>query len=389
MKKLPLFLLALSLAANVALLLRPSSPPEQIASMPTAQSVAANASESARVTHADTGLSAGEEAALQQARQLLATDDLPALVARLRAAGFSSMDIRGIVSARLAERYGAARVAATAHLEVVPYWQSNSSFPRDPATGSEVRRLFRAQDREMKKLLGPDARATDDWSQMLHDRQWGYLPPDKVELLNDILDDYKEIQQSVWSASRGIFTAADGDRIALIEAEKRADIAALLTSEELEAYDMHTGPIANQLRRFMKDFRPSEAEYQAIYRLVADNLEQGANAIRLDQNVIAGSRPGRHQPTDITDQLTSVLPPERVAEFRMLTSNDYIQISRLAEQFDLPATVAKDTTLSQSTAKVSRHHGGPNTLSPPDPLCLASWCGISAQSKVKSGPRLY
>lgn len=384
MKKLPLFLLALSLVANVALLLRKPPPADRTPRLPSGQAITSTASSPSKVAHADTGLSAEDEASLQHARQLLATDDLPALVARLRAAGFSSMDIRGIVSARLAERYGAARVAATAHLEVVPYWRSNSSFPRDPATGAEVRRLFSEQNRKLKELLGPDARATDEWSQMLHDRQWGYLPDEKVERLTAILDDYNDLKRSVWDDARGMITSAEQEKIAMIEKEQRADLEAVLTPEELEAYEMHTSGLSHQLRRMMTAFQPTEAEYQALYRMVLANSNNGTEPIKLNQQFIA-SGPSAGQPTDITDQLATVLSPDRAAEFRMVTSNEYLQLARLANRFDIPESAIKATyTLAQSTQQRASAIMTDPTLADADRKARLTALGQEAATQVQA-----
>jgi hypothetical protein len=120
MRKLPLILLTLSLVANITLVtkfLQNRTRPKSSTITPVADHSSLQR-ESGQMTTEDK-LDAVDTATLQYAQELLATDDLPTLVNRLRKAGFSSMDIRGIISARLAERFGALRMAATAHLQTI------------------------------------------------------------------------------------------------------------------------------------------------------------------------------------------------------------------------------------------------------------------------------
>lgn len=353
MNKPLLVLLAASVLANGFLLtrtLRPPTPaPATTSARPTVTAAAPRSGDTPDAAVSE--LSAAETSSLRHAQQLLATNDLPALVARLRAAGFSAMDIRGIVSARLAERYGAARVAATAHLEAIPYWRGFSSFPRDGDAGAEVRRLFREQNQALNDLLGPDARATDEWSQMLRDREYGYLPADKVDRLTSIRADYSDLQRSVYEGARGVFTPEDREKLALIEQEQRADIEALFTPEELEAYDLHTSPLSQQLRRLMVGFNPTEAEYKALYRLVSAAGHDGANPVVINQQTFA-SRPSQTSPTDITNQLASVLTPDRLETFRMATSAEYLQLHRLGTRFNLSDTTLKNAyTIAHATSQ--------------------------------------
>jgi hypothetical protein len=329
MKKTAVFL-GLSLVANVTLLaifwLRPS------ASKPVPTPFVTTSSPQARTTSSGkpdpaAELSVADQASLIRAQSLLATDDLPTLVTRLRAAGFSPLIIRAMVSARLSEIYGARRKAAVAHLEVVPYWRSSQSFPHNPPVGAEVRNLFREQSAQFTALLGPDSAATDEWSQLMEQRQFGYLPPEKIAPLKRIVDDYNDLQSAIYNETQGIILPEDQAKLALLQKERRADLAELLTPEELEAYELRTSNIANQLRHQLSAFRPTEEEFRAIYALAQAAQPPQQNPFSFTFS------------SDLFKQIETMLGPDRAAIYRMTTDPAYQQIDRIATRLTLPAAI--------------------------------------------------
>lgn len=335
MKKLP-FILAISIAVNVGLfavvLLRPNESPvtsQTIVDTPTSTLPRAN------TTSSPSTLSATDIASLTRSQELLAIDDLPVLVARLRTAGFPPMDIRGIVSARLAKEFGARRKAAVADLEVVPYWQGSSSFPKNPTVGAEVTRLFREQKDTLKQLLGPDANPSDEWSQMLRQREYGYLPPDKVSRMQSILADYKEIRSSIYRGTYGVRMPEDQEKLQLIEKEQRADLEALFSPEELEAYDMRTSNIARILRNNLKSFQPTEEEYRTIYLLT-----KAANPDQQNPRVLPIGQANNPALLQLQKKVEAALGPDRAATYRLTTNPEYRQVDRLTTRLGLPSTVA-------------------------------------------------
>lgn len=343
MKKLPL-ILAASLIVNVTLLAIVLSPSyeDQPTRLATTRHNGKPRPNGTSPLEND-GLSAADTASLLRSQELLAIDDLPRLVARLRTAGFHPMDIRGIVSARLARKFGARRKAAVAELDVVPYWQGISSFPQNPQIGAAVTRLFREQKDQLKQLLGPDANPTDEWSVMLRQREFGYLPPDKVDRMQTILADYKELRSSIFQNSYGVRMPEDEEKLKLIEQEERADLEALFTPEELEAYDMRTSTIARILRNNLKAFQPTEEEYRSIYRLT-----EAANADPQSPRVLPLRQANNPAVIQLQNEVKAALGPERYEAFQLANDPDYVQADRLTTRLGLPdTTTAKLYTTAQ------------------------------------------
>lgn len=344
--KLPL--LALSLTANAALLafllLRSPAPAPRPAPVVAPSLPAASASVSA------TGpLALADAAALARACKVLAMGDLPTLVARLRAAGFSPSDTRAIVAARLSQIYGAKRAAAVAQQEVVPYWRSSQTFPEDPKAGALITGLIREQAAQLKQLLGTDADPDDAWSKLIQQRQYGYLPADKVDRLQAILTDYNDMQASFAREGRGLWLPEDQAKQALLEKEKEADLALLFTPDELEAYQLHNSQAAYQLRYQLQSFKPTEEEFRALYRMTGD------------KNLFYQ----RPMPPEQAQQLEAVLGPTRAAEFMETTDGTYQQTGRLVARLELPAeTVPKVTALQRDFQQRIQALNNDRTLSP-------------------------
>jgi len=308
-------LLAVSLAANAALLafvlLRSPAPTEP------GNTPGSSASPTPALVSRTGALSSADAAALARSREILATDDMPTLVARLRAAGFSLADIHAIVLARLNQIYGARNVAIAAQQATTPYWRAREG--EDPRIFANYQEVWT----QSLKLVG-DKFPGDPYGSFQRQRQYDYLPSDKIDRLEKIQRDYIEMQNALFRDQRGITLPEDQAKIDLLEKEKLNDIAKLLTPEELEAYQLRTSDIANRLRDQLTSFKPSEEEFLALYRL-NQKSDQLMNL--------------RPLPAALQQQLEAALGVERAADYLQSTDFDYKQTDRLVTRLELPSTV--------------------------------------------------
>lgn len=308
-------LLAVLLAANAVLLafLLLNAP-----SAPRPDSARENPSRPAAATSipAKGALSPADAATLIRSRELLATDDMPTLVARLRAAGFSQADIWSIVYNRLGQIYGARNAAIAAQMEPVPYWRGQ--YHENPKIWANIRE----QMIQTKQLAGESPE--NPYWRLRQQQEYNYLPTEKVERLKQIMGDYADMRSTLYYEQRGFTLPEDKAKLALLEKEQQADLANLLTPEELEAYQLHTGNVSGQLRNELASFQPSEAEFIALYRL----------KVKADQTL--NQRP---LAPEWQQQLEAALGPERAADYLRTTNYDYMETDRLVARFDLPSTL--------------------------------------------------
>jgi hypothetical protein len=181
-------------------------------------------------------------------------------------------------------------------------------------------------------------------------RQYGNLPPEKIDRLQSVLSDYGELRSSIFSEARGMILKEDEEKIALLEKEQRADIEKLFTPSELEEYDLRNSPLSNRLRMELSAFNPSEEEFKTLYRLYreAGNNPNGTLTEATSSQPGAAVRIGRvPQSQELLNAVVQALGPERAAEYQQARDPAYQQASRLLERLNLPAALAADVVSTQ------------------------------------------
>lgn len=340
-----LVLLGLSLAANVAVavasFLRPAAAPSALRDWFDREGAAARAAETRqRESRLAAARAAAEtkRAATAQARlwSTLHASDLKTLVDRLRTGGFPPHLIRAIVSAEIEQRFSGRMNALMSTVIDTPYWRPapTSSF-YNPKFHEERQQIYRERAKLMRDLLGHDFYASYYTSDptVAQRRQFGDLPQGKIDLIQRINDDYAEMTAQVRAASQGITLPEDRDKLALLEREKRADLAALLTPQELEDYEMRSSQNAMRLRTPMTYMNASEDEYRAIFRIqqkYADILyPPSAGGLSFTSDTFQQRR-------DATDQMNAeiarALGPARGADFERASSSEFRQMAEIVQR---------------------------------------------------------
>ncbi len=195
----------------------------------------------------------------------LHSDDGPTLVRNLRAAGFPPSMIRALVVASVREsflpKYRAALPASAAEWS---YWKAGSTY-YDSKLYADIRTLAREETDTVKRLLGADDAPADDPFAVTNARRFGPLSAEKADQLRRLNEDYADMTYEARMAMRGLKFPGDAEKLAYLDAERRADIAKLLTPAEQEAYTLRSSPAADQLRYKLAAFNPTADEFRAIF----------------------------------------------------------------------------------------------------------------------------
>lgn len=268
------------------------------------------------------------------------SDDLPTLIARLRAAGFPPHVIREILRNQVNARYNSRLAALMAPDPNTPYWRASPSFyGGDSKRNEEINQLQRERAKALRDLLTDDFFSTGDVTATQR-RQFGNLSRTKIDALQRIEDDYTEMMSQVRAGMNGVTLPDDREKFALLAREKQADLATVLSPEELSDYTMRSSPITSMLRSRLTAFDPTESEFRAIFE-----MQQALNdkfAPTVGGGMIAGTdfEQRRAAQQQLDQQLKAALGDARYAEYSRATSNEFQQLSRLAQRDNIPSEIA-------------------------------------------------
>lgn len=278
MKTVLFVLLAASLAANIMLGLRANRPASRHSADPSGHAATHNvppagatgspavdpsgrsASQAGGGTgHSATTLPGGPVPHVWH--PVASDDDMRRTVADLRASGYPAAVVRAVVNQLLNERFAPRQPNADQ-----PFWKQSAPTPEmvaaQNALNQERRALFEA-------LLGPDARPSAALDESARQRRYGSLGDEKIDAVARIERDYSEMTAETWAKRRGNLVVSNDTLMQsqqLMEQEKLADMAAVLTPEELIQYEMRNAQAARTLINNLRNVDVTETEYARLYQ---------------------------------------------------------------------------------------------------------------------------
>src|SRR5437867_1665152 len=219
------------------------------------------------------------------------SEDYRTYVKNLREIGCPEPTVRDIVTADLLQAFAARRAEVTAaRFGDFKYWKAD---PQEAAARQNLEQQRRALDDEMsgalRELLAAEGirpSTTQQWRQAALDQQLSFLPVDKREKTEALLLQYTDIDEQIRALASGDRTPENtAERRHVLEAYdvKRAALQALLTPEEYQQLDLTMSWTADNLRRAMEKFEPTEEEFRAIFHAWRAHDERLARLYATDQ----------------------------------------------------------------------------------------------------------
>ena len=268
----------------------------------------------------------------------LATTDLRTLAARLRAAGFPPSVVRAVIQAQLMNSAFARYQDLAGSIEQKPFWATgrNQSILSDPKFRTALNDLGREYNQLLKDALGPDYQneETSDYER----RQFGDLPPEKTERLQKIVSDYNQLRNDVQLSINGIVLPEDREKLALLDKEKLADLAKILTPQELEEYTLRSSSTTSRLRTALTAMNATEAEFRAIYQAQVAFDEKYTNNLGVTTATTMNER--QADQARVAEEIKLALGEQRFAEYSRAGDREFQTLSQLAQQAQLPPTAA-------------------------------------------------
>jgi hypothetical protein len=306
------------------------------------------------------------KAALPKASHWAALDspDLPTLIARLRAAGFPANIVREIVSARIDALFASRMKEIAGTPAGQPYWKAERLGAGNSQFYEAMNQLYRDRAKMLREALADPffADAPLGAGELERRRQFGSLPKDKTIAVQRIADDYAEMASKINAATGGIVLPEDREQLALLEREKRADLATVLSPQELAEYEMRTSPVTSRLRAALTLMDATEEEFRAIYAVqqpYADVLYPGASTGFVSQD----ARRRQEVAQQVAEQLKAVLGEERYADYERANSREFQQLDQIAQRENVSREAAVQAyTLRDSATRESNRIFDDKTL---------------------------
>lgn len=294
-----------------------------------------------------------------------ATVSLPDLAAQLRSEGCPPAIIRALISARIQARY-AERLRALRPKARDAYWR-RQLFDRDGDLSPEARVARRALQREMneeiKQALGADYESLNPYERAEQTREFGQLPSEKVAQIKAINSDYSELAAQINDRAQGVTLKEDRTQLRLLDAEKRADLAAVLSPTELLEYDLRNSPSTAILRNKLSAFDATEEEYRALASIQLEfDRQYGLSHLSNEEQ-----ERRKAAEKDLPARLQSALTPARSAELQFVTDPNYRPTENFVRSFNYDAALTRkivglQRTFSQRAAAIAQQPAALNAL---------------------------
>lgn len=263
------------------------------------------------------------------------TDNFATLTERLRAAGFPAAVIAEISRREVNAHYDA-RVTALLQVDAnTPFWKTSpDAIANSGRVSMEVLRLNQEREKAYRDSVNDPFYFRDAALDIGQRRMWGDLPRAKLDRIQRIEDDYADMIAGLRTESKGVLLAEDRAKFALLEREKQADIAALLSPEEAAEYRLRTasGGVASRLRLF----NPSEAEFRAVAQAQVE-----ANARVFGGSGVVTPEQRREWAQLAEAQIKTALGEVRYAEYLVTTNPEFQQLVQLADADRIPPSTTR------------------------------------------------
>lgn len=246
---------------------------------------------------------------------------LSQLKTKLEAAGWPATHVHAFLEAEIVRRHSPDALSAD---DLLPFefWRTGpDAQPIRPAV--QRRREEKRQraenamqaDREKLRLFDPvdDNHATlFAWEDQ---RRWGSLPADKRAAVTATLERGSRDLSQFLHQRGGMLRRSEWEYAWQITEKTRAQLAALLTPEQLLDYDLRNSETAARMRTELDNFQPSRDEFLAIFRL-RHPLELAFAHKRPSQLPDVLARIAAAEAA-VEQQLAALLRPERYDDYRL------------------------------------------------------------------------
>ncbi|RRJ97945.1 hypothetical protein Ga0100231_005820 [Opitutaceae bacterium TAV4] len=340
--RLALFLV-ISVAANAALVgyvaLRPSVP----------SAVTGDRAKAAAIQSGSPRAAARQRLPAADALAAAVSTDLPTYTENLRKAGVPDRLVRAIINAEINDRFREREEALRPKRREFQYWENQHNYYENDGVTLDQRLALIDLRREKaalrKELLGdaPNTSGKPDNNP---------IPSEKREATKQIAEDYGAMMEHIRREARGYMLPSDEEKVKYLEAERRRELAQILTPEEMREYDLRNSQTTQQMRWDLVAFGPAEEEFRAIHELRSEFDRDFPHRNNAGQEYWKQRNAAEEA---MNAQLKVVLGEERYKDYERSQDWEFRQLRQLTNRLGLEPTAATQLyDLRDTTAQAAR-----------------------------------
>src|SRR5262245_39761268 len=206
------------------------------------------------------------------------SSDFRKYIANLRAIGCPEETIRDIIITDINKLYASKLAAVAGRAKDFKFWQSGNAKTKLASDARKQLRDLQNEKRELiKALLGVDLdqelRKSGNYDVVADEMMFGSVPESKRSQVREIVERYAEMEKELRPEGQRSFMPGDQTELKKIRDQRQAELAKILTPEELENYELRNSTTADFLRNRLGSLNVSEDEFRKLFRLQKD-LEQ-------------------------------------------------------------------------------------------------------------------
>ena len=265
-------------------------------------------------------------------------------IKNLRAINCPEETVRDIIITDISKLFAKRRAALRAQVQPYQFWKTGDALRNDYSSNPQLQSLLAELEKEqralVKQLLGVDLQAEMSryWvDEDYEERMYGFLPQEKQEALKTVQSKYDELEQQIYARSKGMLLDEDQEQLRRIAKQREAELAQVLTPEELEEYELRNSSTANSMRAQMAGFDLNEEEFRKIFRVqkTFDNeFSQGFDLTDDSQSEVK-ARAQQQAQDALNDEIKKILGAKRYVDYQHTQDPDYRTLAQVADRFDL------------------------------------------------------
>jgi hypothetical protein len=277
--------------------------------------------------------------------RLVESNDYRQYIANLRAIGCPEETIRDIIIADVNKVFQSRLAGLRKPGQEFKYWQTRARAVAGPPLALEMLKQQHELDREkralLKELLGVDvaeAPATGTEGLSALRETLSFLSPDKRDRVLELEVEFNEKMARTFSPSAP--DPGDAAERLRLRKEKAAELAKVLTPQELEDYELRMSDTAQRMHIELDGFDATEKEFRDIFKL-RKKFDEENGTFAADPADADSLKRWEEARKELDEQIKQVLGKSRYQEYERAQDPAYKGALRVAERQGLGVEVAQ------------------------------------------------